>query len=297
MQHTKSLSTSEVCRLLPRRDAQGHKGSFGHVLSICGSEQYHGAAVLAALGALRCGAGLVTCAFPRQAYAPIAAKLSEAPLLPLPGNRQGTLHVSALPALRRAAQGKTAVLLGCGLGLNADTKELTQALLAELPCPLVLDADGINAVAAHMHSLGKNSRACALPILTPHPGEVARLTGCSPEEIQHNRVEIARQFADTWDCVLVLKGAETVIAAGGHETYLNPTGNAGLAKGGSGDLLAGMIVSLLSQGMPPFEAALCGVYLHGMAADRTAQRLSQRGMSPLDCADELKGMLSLFEQG
>jgi len=280
--------------LLPFRDPQGNKSTFGHVLSICGCERYQGAAVLAALGAIRCGTGLITAAFPRQAYAPIAAKLTEAIMLPLPGNRQGTLHVSALPMLREALQGKSVVLLGCGLGLNANTIELTRTLLQEITLPIVLDADGlqatgINAATAHKLTLGRHF------ILTPHPGEFARLTGLSVEEIQRNRTQLAQQFAEDHSCVLVLKGAGTVVAAPGHVPYINTTGNAGLAKGGSGDLLAGIIASLLAQGMPPFEAAACGVYLHGMAADRVAERLSQRGMTALDVANELPGMLSLFE--
>ena len=124
---------------------------------------------------------------------------------------------------------------------------------------------------------------------------MARLTGCSIEEIQRNRVETARRFAEDYACVLVLKGAGNVVAAPGRAAYVNRTGNAGLAKGGSGDLLAGMLASLLAQGMAPYDAAVCAVYLHGMAADRAAARLSQRGMTALDCAEELKGMLSLFE--
>ena len=291
----------DIQKLLPKRGQDSHKGDFGHLLSVCGSERYQGAAVLAALGAVRCGAGLVTAAFPRAAYAPIAAKLTTTPLLPLPGNRQGTLHVSALPPLREAIKGKSAVLLGCGLGLNADTKEIVQTLLSEIACPLVLDADGINAVAAHMHGegesnpLGRDSRACALPVLTPHPGEMARLAALTIEEIQRDRVQCAQQFANTYHCVLVLKGAGTVVAAPGREAYVNATGNAGLAKGGSGDLLAGMTASLLAQGMDAYDAAVCAVYLHGLAADRAAARFSQRGMTALDCARELKGIFSLFE--
>ena len=286
----------EIKALLPPRDPQGHKGTFGHVLSICGSERYQGAAVLAALGAVHCGAGLVTAAFPRAAYAPIAAKLTVTPLLPLPGNRQGTLHVSALTPLREAIKGKTSVLLGCGLGLNADTKEIVRTLLREISSPLVLDADGINAAAAHMDGLKAESRACPLPVLTPHPGEMVRLTGCSMEEIQSRREVIACQFAEEYHVVLVLKGPHTVVAAPGRAPSicaLPP--NSGLAKGGSGDLLAGMLVSLLAQGTAPFEAAVSAVNLHAMAAQRAAARLSARGMTALDCVEELKTLLSLFE--
>jgi len=284
-----SLTENDIKKRLPARDPEGHKGSFGHVLSICGCERYQGAAVLAALGALHCGAGLVTAAFPRQAYAPIATKLTATPLLPLPGNRQGTLHLSALPILREHLRGKTAVLLGCGLGLNADTIEITHSLLREVTLPLVLDADGINAAAMHINIL-KEYAGKAL-VLTPHPGEMSRLTGLPVEEIQRSREEIARQFAEEYNCVLVLKGARTVIAAPSLPPDTCPLPpNSGLAKGGSGDLLAGMLAALLAQGMEPYEAAVCAVYLHGYAAQRAAARLSERGMTPLDCADELKGM-------
>ena len=285
---------SKIRDMLPQRDSCGSKGDFGHVLSICGCERYQGAAVLAALGAVHCGAGLVTAAFPRQITAPLVAKLTVTPLLPLPGNRQGTLHVSALPSLREALAGKASVLLGCGLGLNADTREIVLTLLSETPCPLVLDADGINAVAAHTDVLK------ALPnralVLTPHPGEMSRLTGLPIEEIQRGREGVAQRFAGEYGCVLVLKGAQTVIAAPGREVVTTPLPpNSGMAKGGSGDLLAGMLASLLAQGMAPFEAAVCAVYLHGLAGLRAAEKHSQRGMTALDCVDGLKGLLSLFE--
>ena len=285
---------AKIKGLLPRRDPSGNKGDFGHVLSVCGCERYQGAAVLAAMGAVHCGAGLVTAAFPRQIYAPLASKLTVTPLLPLPGNRQGTLHVSALPALRGALPGKASVLLGCGLGLNADTRELVLTLLGEIDCPLVLDADGINAVAAHMDSL-KASRNAAL-VLTPHPGEMARLTGLSIEAVQRGREGAACRFAQEHGCVLVLKGAQTVVAGPGGACETSPLPpNSGMAKGGSGDLLAGMLASLLAQGMASFEAAVCAVLLHGLAGLRAAERYSARGMTALDCLEELKGMLSLFE--
>jgi len=260
------------------------------VLSVCGCERYQGAAVLAALGAVHCGAGLVTAAFPRQIYAPVAAKLTVTPLLPLPGNRLGTLHVSALPALREALAGKSSVVLGCGLGLNADTRELVLALLNETACPLVLDADGINAIAEHRDSLK------ATHVLTPHPGEMSRLAGLPIDAIERGRAGAARRFAEEHGCVLVLKGAQTVVAAPGREPYATPLPpNSGMAKGGSGDLLAGMTASLLAQGIAPFEAAVCAVLLHGLAGLRAQVRYSQRGMTPLDCVEELKGLLSLFE--
>ena len=284
----------QILAMLPARDPSSHKGDFGHVLSICGSVRYQGAAVLAALGAVHSGAGMVTAAFPRAAYTPIAAKLTVTPLLPLPDNRQGTLHVSAIEELRTALRGKDAVLLGCGLGLNAGTVALTELLLKEAQAPMVLDADALNAIASinldnvHMHS---NT------ILTPHPGEMSRLCGLPIEKIQAKPVEIARAFAKKHGVVLVLKGAKSVVAEPAGKCWQCPLPpNAGLAKGGSGDLLAGMIVSLLAQGLAreqsfaPFNAAVCGVYLHALAAARAAERLSASGMTALDCVDELKKM-------
>ncbi|MDR2753652.1 MAG: NAD(P)H-hydrate dehydratase [Oscillospiraceae bacterium] len=302
MQNASELESFPSFCTLPLRNPAGHKGSFGHVLSVCGCERYPGAAVLAACGAVHCGAGLVTAAFPRAAYAAIAPQLAAAPLLPLPGNRQGTLHLSALPALRAALTGKTAVLLGCGLGLNADTKAITAALLQETTLPLVLDADGINAIAAHRNEEGKPSfnlsqaNARAVRVLTPHPGEMARLLGCSVAEVEARREPIAREFAEKHHVVLVLKGAKTVVAAPGrdpHTCTMPP--NTGLAKGGSGDLLAGMTASLLAQGMPPFEAACAAVELHARTAARAARRFSARGITATDCVDELKELLSYFE--
>ncbi|MDR2525703.1 MAG: NAD(P)H-hydrate dehydratase [Oscillospiraceae bacterium] len=287
---------------LPRRNPAGHKSDFGHLLSVCGCLHYPGAAVLAARGAVRCGVGLVTAAFPLAAYPAIAPQATETPLLPLPSNRAGTLRLAALPALKQALFGKQALLLGCGLGFNADTIALTETMIADCVCPAVLDADGLNAAAvgicagdAHIHFLRK---AQAPLVLTPHPGEMARLTGMNVSEIQQNRTQVALDFARENGVVLVLKGEKTVVAdADGGRYYRNTTGNDGMAKGGSGDLLAGMLASFLAQGMVPFAAACFAVYLHGLAGDRAAARLSRRGMTPHDCMAELPMLLSDFEAG
>ncbi|MDR0531909.1 MAG: NAD(P)H-hydrate dehydratase [Oscillospiraceae bacterium] len=287
MQSVTVVTENDIKLLLPARDPRGNKGTFGHVLSVCGSERYQGAAVLAALGAVHGGAGLVTAAFPRAAYGPVAAKLAVTPLLPLPGNRQGTLHVSALPPLRAALPGKTALLLGCGLGLNADTKAVVESLLGEAALPTILDADGINAAAAHIDILKR--RACRTLVLTPHPGEMARLCRSTAEEVERNRAETACRFAEQYQLVLVLKGAQTIVAAPGQPPAALPfPPNSGLAKGGSGDLLAGIIAAFLAQGLPARAAALCGVYLHSLAAARAAERYSARGMTAVDCIEELK---------
>lgn len=288
-----TYTPQEVRGLLPKRSAVSHKGNFGHVLQICGSRNMQGAAVLAALGAVTCGAGLVTAAFPESAYNAIAPKLTEPLLLPLPANAQGTLRVAALPGLLEAAQKADAVVLGCGLGQNADTIEIVQTLLRELTIPIVLDADGINALRGNIDIL-KASRAPLL--LTPHPGEFSRLSGLPVAQSYQARVESAREFAQQVGCTLVLKGANTVVATGGDaRVFVNNTGNAGMATGGSGDLLAGMLGSLLAQGMAPLRAACCGVHLHGAAGDSCTVRLSQRGMTPSASVADLARLLSRYE--
>ncbi len=291
-----SYEMQELKRLLPPRSPLAHKGDCGHVLSICGSRTMQGAAVLAARSATVCGAGIVTAAFPESAYPAIGAKLTEQLLTPLPGNRQGSLSVKALPALLAAAEKADAVLLGCGLGLNLDTREIVYTLLEQCRKPLILDADGINAVAADINMLKKLKSPLTL---TPHPGEMARLTGEAPQSDYRARIQTARRFAEEYGVTLVLKGTNTVVASGGSQAiYLNRSGNAGLAQGGAGDMLAGMLAAISAQSggaLTPMQTACCAAYLHGAAADKAAQDYSQRGMEVTDCIRALKHMLRSFD--
>jgi len=271
-----------------------NKGTFGRALSICGSRNMQGAAVLAASSALRCGAGLVTAAFPDAAYNAIAPKLTESLLLPLPSNEAGTFSSGAIPALVEQAEKSSAVLVGCGLGLNLHTKELVSALVQNCTKPMIIDADGINALAANIDIL-KNIKAPV--ILTPHPGEMSRLTGMSIADIERDRVNVARRFADEYGVVLLLKGASTVIAgAGRRDAYINVTGNQGMAKGGSGDMLSGIILALLAQGVYPFDAAVLGAYIHGAAGDAAARELSLSSMLASDCIAALPRVLRTLER-
>lgn len=287
-----SIEENAVRSWFAPRDPVSNKGDYGHLLSVCGSRNMPGAAVLAARGAVSMGVGLVTAAFPEGAYAAVAAKLTEPLLLPLYANRQGSFAQAALPELRAAAEKASAVLIGCGLGVNDDTAYLVSELLSAVTCPVVLDADGINIAAAHIDIL----RAAKAPlILTPHPGEMARLCGCTAAEIQADRAGAARRFAREHGVTLVLKGANTVIADGRSASLLvNRTGNPGMAKGGSGDLLAGMLASLAAQGMEPLKAAAAAVYLHGLAGDEAAKRYSMCGMTPTLMAAELPVLLKKF---
>ncbi len=285
------IDEKEVKKILPERPADAHKGTFGHVLNICGSRRMQGAAVLAAKGACRTGAGLVTAAFPDAAYNAVSAKLTEPLLLPLPCDKQGFLVADAFEEINEKLQKATAVLAGCGLGVTQGTKQIIGQLLMHSQVPLVLDADGLNIVAESTALLDKSASNI---VITPHPGEMSRLCGKSIEEISENSVRTALLFAKEHNVTVVLKGANTVVCAPGCPVYINSTGNSGLSRGGSGDLLAGMIVSLLAQGMSTFSAACCAVFLHGLCADRFAEEHSSRFMLPGDIADNMAKLLKDF---
>lgn len=275
------------------RPLDSHKGTYGRVLAVCGSVGMAGAAMLAVRAAQRCGAGLVAAALPRSLYPAVAGQNLEAVYRLLPETSDGLVAAEARHLLREELGRASAVLCGCGLGRGDSVTAVVEDLLAQASCPVVLDADGINAAAGHIH-IGKTARVPV--VLTPHPGEMARLIGCRIEDVQQNRVETARSFAEEQKAVVVLKGYQTVIAAPGRAVLLNKSGNPGMAAAGSGDVLAGMIASLIAQGMEPAQAAMCGVHLHGLAGDRAAARLSQHAMQPSDMIEELGGLFSNLEK-
>ena len=287
-----------VRRCFPPRDPESHKGTYGRLLSLCGSEGMLGAAMLSAHAALRCGVGLMVSVLPRSLYPIAASRLPEPVYCLLDQTADGDLSPSARPLLREQAKTASAVLIGCGLGLRPGTRELVEDLLMHADCPIVLDADGINAAAVQLVNW-KTVRGDNAPslVLTPHPGEMARLTGSTVAEIQADRDGAARRLAEQTGATVVLKGRRTVIASPGTTCLVNPTGNPGMATGGSGDVLAGMIASFLAQGMRPRDAAMCGVYLHGLAGDKAAERLSQHAMLPSDLIGELSGLFSNIENG
>ncbi|MBE6771825.1 MAG: NAD(P)H-hydrate dehydratase [Ruminococcaceae bacterium] len=288
-----TLNAGEIGKMLPKRKPVSNKGTYGHALCVCGSMRMTGAAYLAVSGALRTGAGLVTAAFPQSAYPAIAPKLTEPLLLPLESNFEGTFTYSAMADIIEASKRASAVLIGCGMGFNKDTTTLVHSLIKEIKSPMIIDADGINALSTNIDIL---KEVQAPVILTPHPGEMSRLCGKSVAEIIANPIAAAYDFARKCGVTVVLKTANTVICgAGASGIYINTTGNSGLARGGSGDLLAGMTVSLLAQGMAPFDAATSAVYLHGLAADAVAAKTSMRGMLPSDVLNYLPELFSKFE--
>lgn len=269
----RKLDQAGVHALLPDRDPWGHKGTFGKILLLCGSKGYTGAAYLAAMGALRCGAGLTFLGVPESIYEIEAVKLNEPVVFPLP-DENGGLGLLAIPEIKKRIQGMDAVLIGCGLGQSGGTLAVVNAVLEQASCPVVLDADGINVLQAHKDLL----RGRKYPtILTPHEGEFLRFGGTIGED----RIASAAYFSREWNSILVLKGHRTCITDG-ETCYVNETGNPGMAVGGSGDVLAGMITSLLGQGLKPLEAAACAVWLHGAAGDLCAEEIGQYGMLPTD---------------
>lgn len=275
-----------VWTCLRPRPRDSHKGTFGAVLAVAGSASYRGAAALAVEGALRTGAGIVTLASVEPVLAAVSARLPECCLCPCEAGAEGGIAPENIPRIQR--QKATVLLLGPGLGYTAqsaaraaETRTLVQTLLPGFAGSAVLDADGLNA-AADLLQAGKTLHPMGELILTPHPGEMARLTGLSAAAIHADREGTALRFARAWNAVVVLKGAQTVIAAPDGRCAVNPTGNPGLSRGGSGDVLAGMTSALLACGLPAFEAAVCAVYLHGVAADRAAAVHGEAGMLPHD---------------
>lgn len=292
------MITSEefVWRAIPPRPRSSHKGTFGSVLAVAGSASYRGAAALAVEGALRAGAGIVTLASVEPVLAAVSARLPECCLCPCEAGVAGGIAPENIPRIQR--QKATVLLLGPGLGYTvqsaaraAETRMLAGTLLPGFAGSAVLDADGLNA-AADLLQTGKLPHPQGDLILTPHPGEMARLTGCSAADINADREGTALRFAKAWDAVVVLKGARTVIAAPDGRCAVNPTGNPGLARGGSGDVLAGMTSALLACKLPAFEAAVCAVYLHGAAADCAAAKHGEAGMLPHDLFAELGGLFA-----
>ncbi len=275
------MNHSTIRTLLPVRKRDTHKGDYGKILLLCGSRGFTGAAALAAMGALRTGAGLVYLAVPESIYAIEAVKLTEPVVLPLP-DEGGMLCADSIPRIAELLPKMDAVLFGCGSGLGQGTEAVLLYLLKNAECPLILDADGITLAAQHKDILRDRTH---VTILTPHDGEFARLL---PPDMP--RVEQTMALARELGVILLRKGHRTLITDGA-DCWENQTGNPGMATGGSGDVLAGVILSLLGQGVPPLEAAAAGAWLHGAAGDLAAEKWGEYGMLPGDMVDELPRLL------
>lgn len=276
------LIQTDVLNILPDRDPESHKGDFGKILLLCGSRGYTGAAALAAMGALRSGAGLVYLGVPESIYNIEAIKLTEPVVFPLP-DKNGMLSRDSIEQITEMFSKVDAVLIGCGLCCSDDTFLILKTVLEQYSGPVVVDADGINLLAGHIDILRGRT---GTTIITPHIIEFQRIGGLLTED----RFESAKTFAKQSNSIVLLKGHRTIITDG-NSHYINPTGNPGMAVGGSGDVLAGMIVSLLGQGITPLEAAACGAWLHGAAGDICAKEIGQYGMLPSDMLKVLPRLL------
>lgn len=279
---TKRTSAALVRQNCPPRKQNTHKGDYGRILILSGAEGFTGAPALAAKAALRTGAGLIFTGVPRTVYPIVASKLDAPMVFPLADDR-GKLSLDAVPDILERLKNADACLLGPGLGRSDQLDELVLEIVRHCRCPLVLDADGINAAAGHIDVL----RGAACPIvLTPHEGEFRRLTQ-APER---DRIAGAQDLAQETGCVVLRKGHETIITDG-RRTYVDRTGNAGMATGGSGDVLAGILAALLGQSVPALEAAATAAWLHGTAGDLATERLGQYALGPTDLLDELPRLL------
>jgi NAD(P)H-hydrate epimerase len=283
----------DIMPLLIPREQDTHKGDYGRVLLIGGSKGMSGAPIMAAQAASRCGAGLVTVAVPEPLLPVMENGLLEELKAGLPADANGLLTADALDVALALARNMTVIALGPGLGRSPGVTTFVRGLVEKTDLPLVIDADGLNAIAGALHLLPRPDRQV---ILTPHPGEAARLLNKSAEEIQNDRVGAARELAKRTGAIVALKGAHTVIAEPEGEVWINPTGNPGMAKGGMGDVLTGMIVGSIADGVPPLLAAISSVYLHGKAGDLARDDLGERAVTAGEVLQRLPRALDEIER-
>ena len=273
-------------RLL-RRNPGAHKGDFGHVFILAGSSRYSGAAVLSAEAAMRCGAGLVTLGIPKSLNnAVIKIKPKEVMTLPLPQTKEGTLSLAAIKKIKGLIKNIDIVGIGPGLGQDKSTQKLVRKLVSTVNKPMVIDADALNALAGHLNLLLTTYDLRPTTVLTPHPGEMARLLGVRINAVQSRRKDFAQKLAKDYKVGVVLKGHNTIVADS-RNLYINKTGNPGMATAGSGDVLTGMIAAFLGQGLDRFNAAKYAVHLHGLAGDLAKKEKTEISLIASDIIDKI----------
>ncbi|MBP3626603.1 MAG: NAD(P)H-hydrate dehydratase [Clostridia bacterium] len=280
--HKADYYTIEKPNFTDRRH-NSHKGDFGTAIMICGSYGMCGAAILAARGALRSGVGILRAVICDSIYSPFTAAVPEAVCIPVKTGKNGTADSDDNRIYEHISSGN-ALLIGCGMGNNEDTLKILEKIIKKADCPIVIDADGINALCRRINIIREAKKEI---ILTPHPGEMARLCGVTTAEIEQNRIYYASKTAKELNVILVLKGANTIVALPNGKIFFNTTGNPGMATGGSGDVLAGITVSLLAQGVACEEAVKSAVYIHGAAGDLAAKQFGEMGMLPSDIINNL----------
>jgi NAD(P)H-hydrate epimerase len=275
---------------LLRHNPNCHKNDFGHVLILAGSKRMLGAAALACTSAMRAGAGLVTLGIPESLNSAAQKKISSVVMtLPLQETKEQSLSLKAFPAIKKELGRYDVIALGPGLSQNPSTKKFILKMISSLNKPMVIDADALNALAGNLDTLCKSEN---IKILTPHPGEMSRLIKRSVHFIENNRKAVAQDFAKKYHCIVILKGHKTIVASPKGKIYINKTGNAGMAKAGTGDVLTGIIAALLAQHMDSFEAAQIAVFLHGKAGDMAAR---QKGKSSLIATDIIETLPLAFK--
>ncbi|MGN0674150.1 MAG: NAD(P)H-hydrate dehydratase [Oscillospiraceae bacterium] len=282
--HMPTLFTEkDASEILPKRAKNAHKGDFGRLLNIAGSVRMSGAAALSTKAALRSGAGLVTLASTESVISRIAGAMPEAMYLPLEADPNGAADSENANIILKECENKSAVSVGCGLSVTEGTKAIVKKVIKSAACPIILDADGINCIADNIDIIRD---AKAELIITPHAGELARISGISPAEAAADRLTLAVNLAREYGMTVVAKGVPTFVAGHG-KVYVIPAGNPGLSRGGSGDVLTGIIAAFCAQGLVPLDAAALGVFVHGAAADLAAEKLSMTGMLPSDVIENL----------
>ncbi len=286
------LEDEDVVSRLPERPPAAHKGDFGKVLVLAGSTGLTGAAALASMASLRCGCGLTVLGIPESLNPILEEKCTEVMTRPLPQTPEGTLSIAAEKEILRLIEWADVLAMGPGLSACEETRELIRRVVRKCRKPMVLDADGINAFEGRKDLLETGRQSC---VLTPHYGELGRVTGLSVGDIAAHRIEIARETALSMKKVLVLKGAPTVIGDPAGRVFINATGNSGMATAGSGDVLTGIIAGFLGQRLAPLDAALCGVYCHGYAGDVAAEAKGERGMMAMDILNSLPSIFQRLE--
>ncbi|RMF94640.1 MAG: NAD(P)H-hydrate dehydratase [Candidatus Schekmanbacteria bacterium] len=278
------IEKEDVRKILPQREKDAHKGNFGHTVIIGGSVGKSGAVIMAAEAAMRSGAGLVTAVVPKGINTVIEANLIEAMSFPVEENKNGAISKEAVDSILDFCRDKDVVAAGPGMGADKDGEVIIEALLKNLDMPLVLDADAINILSKNKEILRERKGEV---ILTPHPGEMGRLMGIKSSDVQKERLEVCIEAAKDFDCIVVLKGKNSIISNRGKKTFINTTGNPGMATGGSGDVLTGIIAGLLSQGVPSEYSASCGVFIHGLAGDIAAEDIGEVSLCAGDVIDYL----------
>jgi NAD(P)H-hydrate epimerase len=279
------LDAFELYNFIEPRPEDAHKGDFGRVFCIVGSERMRGAAALSVLGALRSGAGLVRVASVEKCIDSIFPLVPEATFLPLKSDEKGFMtYDENIPELENALKQADSVLIGCGMGVTDDTCKIVKYVLENAQCPVIVDADGINCISSDIDIILKKRTDV---IITPHPGEMARLLGCKADSFADCRIQTADEFAERTGVTVVLKGAGTVISSPDGKTSVNSTGNPGMSRGGSGDVLAGMIASATARGFSVYDAARYFVYVHGLAGDIAAKKYGMESMLPRDIIDSI----------